>query len=258
MTAAVDGHFENGAMIVSFAPPVMTPSPRLATDTYEAIRDTAFRFADERVRPIAGTLDAEESFPRELYREMGKLGLFGLTVPEADGGAGLDTFAYALVMEELSRGYASVADQCGLVELIGTLLTAHGTPAQKARWLPGVLAAETLVAYCITEAEAGTDVSGIKTTAIRDGDGWRLSGSKLWIHNAPVADVGFLLARTDPGPAIAACRSSSSTSRRQGSAVAPRSTRWGNGRARSAHSPFDNVRLGPRRCWGRRTAASTS
>ena len=97
-----------------------------------------------------------------------------------------------------SRGYASVADQCGLVELIGTLLSVHGNPAQREAYLADVLAARKRVSYCITEAEAGTDVSGIRTTARPDGDGWQLSGSKIWIHNAPVADIGFVLARTDP------------------------------------------------------------
>ncbi|HEU5284029.1 MAG TPA: acyl-CoA dehydrogenase family protein, partial [Burkholderiales bacterium] len=98
---------------------------------------------------------------------------------------------------ELSRGYACVADQCGLVELAGTLLTAHGSAAQQQRYLAPILRAEKLAAYCITEAEAGSDVSGIKTTAERSAGGWRLHGSKLWIHNAPVADYGFVLARTD-------------------------------------------------------------
>ncbi len=129
---------------------------------------------------------------------MAGLGLFGITVPAESGGAGLDVLSYAIVMEELSRAYSSVADQCGLVELIGTLLTVHGTAMQQAEWLAPVLTFRKRVAYCITEAEAGTDVSGIKTTARRDGDGWVLSGSKIWIHNAPVADVGFVLARTNP------------------------------------------------------------
>lgn len=175
----------------------MTPSPKLAPDIYAAIRDSARRFAEQRVRPLAAELDRTEAFPRDLYREMGKLGLLGITAPEDRGGAGLDVFAYALVMEELSRGYASVADQCGLVELVATLLTTHGTPDQQERHLPPVLTAERLVAYAITEAEAGSDVSGIKTIATRDGEGWRLSGAKLWIHNAPVADTAFVLARTD-------------------------------------------------------------
>lgn len=112
------------------------------------------------------------------------------------GGPGFDTLTYAVVMEELSRGYASVADQCGLVELISTLLVRHGTPEQQ-KMLPDILSMKRKVAYCITEPEAGTDVSGIRTTAVRDGDGWVLNGGKIWIHNAPVADTGFVLARTD-------------------------------------------------------------
>ena len=168
------------------------------TDEHRQIRATTQRFAEDVIRPAAESLDQEERFPTEIYAEMAELGLFGITAPEDDGGIGMDALAYAIVMEELSRGYSSVADQCGLVELIATLLTRHGTPAQKAEHLGSVLAADKRVAYCITEAEAGTDVSGIKTLAKRDGDGWRLSGSKIWIHNAPVAELGFVLARTDP------------------------------------------------------------
>jgi alkylation response protein AidB-like acyl-CoA dehydrogenase len=167
------------------------------SDTHLAVRDMARQFANDAIRPIAEELDREERFPRELYRQMGELGLLGIAVPEALGGPGLDTTAYAVVMEELSRGYASVADQCGLVELISTLLVRHGTPGQRLRWLAPVMRAELFAAYCITEPEAGTDVSGIRTTAVRDGDGWLLNGGKIWIHNAPVADVGFVLARTD-------------------------------------------------------------
>jgi len=100
-------------------------------------------------------------------------------------------------MEELSRGYASIADQCGLVELAGTLLTVHGSKAQQQHYLKPLLLARKRAAYCITEAEAGTDVSEIRTTAEKTGQGWRLNGSKLWIHNAPVADTGFVLCRTD-------------------------------------------------------------
>jgi len=174
------------------------PLPRGDVETYAAIRETTRRFADEAARPVAEALDREARFPGELYTRMGALGLFGISTPAAHGGAGLDALAYALVMEELARGYASVADQCGLVELIATLLSRYGTDAQRTRWLAPVLSAEQKVAYCITEAEAGSDVSGIKTTAVRDGAGWRLDGGKLWIHNAPIADVGFVLARTDP------------------------------------------------------------
>ncbi len=167
------------------------------TETHIQVREMARDFANDVIRPMAEELDREERFPAELYAEMGELGLFGIGVPEEMGGPGFDTLAYALVMEELSRGYASVADQCGLIELISTLLVRHGTEAQLDRWLTDVMTAKTKVAYCITEPEAGTDVSGIRTEAVRDGDGWVLNGGKIWIHNAPVADVGFVLARTD-------------------------------------------------------------
>jgi alkylation response protein AidB-like acyl-CoA dehydrogenase len=176
----------------------MIPMPSLTGDIYAQIGETARRFAEDRIRPKAGGLDESEAFPADLYQEMAALGLFGITVPADYGGAGLDTLSYALVMEELSRGYASVADQCGLVELIGTLLSVHGSEKQRELYLGDVLAARKRVAYGITEAEAGTDVSGIKTTARRDGADWRLSGTKMWIHNAPVADFAYVLARTDP------------------------------------------------------------
>lgn len=169
----------------------------LLSEEHEQARDSARRFADEAIRPVAAELDESERFPSGIYDAMAGLGLFGITVPADLGGAGMDALAYALVMEELSRGYASVADQCGLVELLGTLLTKHGTPAQQDRYLRPLLRAERRCAYAITEAEAGSDVSGIRTTATRTATGWRLDGGKLWIHNAPVCDFAAVLARTD-------------------------------------------------------------
>ncbi len=166
------------------------------TDAHEQVREMVRSFADEVIRPAAEALDCEESFPSAVYGEMAKLGLFGIGVPPQLGGPGFDTLAYAVVMEELSRGYSSVADQCGLVELICTLLVRHGTPAQQ-RYLSDIMGMRAKVAYCITEPEAGSDVSGIRTTAVKDGQGWRLNGGKIWIHNAPIADLGFVLARTD-------------------------------------------------------------
>jgi len=167
-------------------------------ETHEQVRDMTRQFTQEVIRPLAEELDRDSRFPAEIYDQMAELGLFGIGVPEEMGGPGFDTLTYALVMEELSRGYASVADQCGLVELISTLLVRHGTEIQRKQWLGNILAMKTKVAYCITEPEAGTDVSGIRTTAVRDGEGWVLNGGKIWIHNAPVADVGFVLVRTDP------------------------------------------------------------
>lgn len=167
------------------------------SDTHLALRDAARRFAEVEIAPVAAALDEEERYPADLYRQLASLGLFGITVPEALGGTGGDALAYALVMEEMSRGYASVADQVGLVELLGTLLTQHGTAAQQDSYLRPLLRAERRCAYALTEAEAGSDLAGLKTTARRDRDGWVLDGAKLWIHNAPVADFAAVLARTD-------------------------------------------------------------
>ena len=179
----------------------MTPdalaSP-LLSDRHRMVGEAVRRFAAERIRPQAQALDEGETFPADLYAEMAALGLFGITIPETLGGAGADALAYAVVMEELARGYASVADQCGLVELVGTLLAEHGTPAQHERYLRPLLAAERRCAYALTEPEAGSDLSNLRTTATRTPGGWTLSGEKIWIHNAPVCDFACVLARTDP------------------------------------------------------------
>jgi len=169
-----------------------------AAERHRLMRDTARAFAEREIRPIAAELDESERFPAELYDKMAELGMFGITVPERLGGAGGDAVAYALVMEELSRGYASVADQCGLVELVSTLLAEHGSREQQARYLTPLLQGKRRCAYAITEAEAGSDVSAIQTTATASREGWRLNGGKLWIHNAPVADFAVVLARTSP------------------------------------------------------------
>jgi alkylation response protein AidB-like acyl-CoA dehydrogenase len=97
---------------------------------HQLIRETAHQFADREIRPVAVELDETERFPSEIYKKMARLGMFGITVPEELGSGGADVVSYAHVMEELSRGYASVADQCGLVELVATLIATHGSPQQ--------------------------------------------------------------------------------------------------------------------------------
>jgi alkylation response protein AidB-like acyl-CoA dehydrogenase len=169
-----------------------------AADRHRMMRETARAFASREIRPIASELDESGRFPAELYDKIAGLGMFGITVPEELGGAGGDVGSYARVMEELSRGYASVADQCGLVELVATLLAEHGSAAQRARYLAPLIRGERRCAYAITEAEAGSDVSSIQTLAVAAGDGWRLNGGKTWIHNAPIADFAVVLARTAP------------------------------------------------------------
>jgi alkylation response protein AidB-like acyl-CoA dehydrogenase len=167
--------------------------PQLRTEMIATVR----RFVARDVIPVASAMEHADEYPADIVAAMQDLGLFGITIPEELGGAGADCVAYAIVMEELARGCASMADQCGLVELVATLLAEHGAPAQHQRYLTPLLQARRRAAYAITEAEAGSDVSGIRTTATRTPAGWRLDGSKLWIHNAPVADFAVVLARTD-------------------------------------------------------------
>lgn len=213
------------------------------SETHVQVRDMARQFANEVVRPLAEELDREERFPAEIYDQMGALGLFGIGVPEEMGGPGFDTVTYALVMEELSRGYASVADQCGLVELLSTLLVTCGSDAQRAEWLPGLLSGKLKGAYCLTEAEAGTDVSGIRTAAVRDGDGWVLNGGKIWIHNAPVADVGFVLARTDPEAGHRGMSIFIVDFHRDGVSRGPKEHKMGQRASQVGALNFDDVRL---------------
>jgi alkylation response protein AidB-like acyl-CoA dehydrogenase len=172
--------------------------PKNSIEIYEQIREMTADFAREQIRPLAERIDREEEFPEDLFKQMAELGLFGITIPESYGGGGVDCYGYAIVMEELSRGYSAVADQCGLVELVSTLIYRYGTDGQKERYLKNITGFDAKVAYCLTEAEAGSDLSAIKTTARPHGSGWRLTGSKLWINNGPLADVGIVLARTDP------------------------------------------------------------
>jgi alkylation response protein AidB-like acyl-CoA dehydrogenase len=172
----------------------LIPTSHLGPDERRLVRE----FVDEQVRPRAGELDESERFPRELYVEMAKIGLFGITVPSQFGGLGACALDYLFVMESLSYGYASVADQCGLVEIVGSLLASFGTAEQRERYLRPLLAFARPCAYALTEAGSGSDLGSITTRAVRDGDGWRLTGEKIYIHNAPVADFAVVLAVTDP------------------------------------------------------------
>ncbi|MGI5950702.1 MAG: acyl-CoA dehydrogenase family protein [Brooklawnia sp.] len=174
------------------------PTAAERAEDVAALTEMVREFAATRIAPIVEELDETERFPAEIYQEMGELGLLGITVPEAMGGAGGLASDYAIVMEELSYGYASVADQCGLVELVSSLLVAHGSQAQQQRYLPGLLAGTERCAYALTEAGAGSDLGGVKTRAVRDGDDWVLNGEKIFIHNAPVADYAMVLAVTNP------------------------------------------------------------
>jgi alkylation response protein AidB-like acyl-CoA dehydrogenase len=173
--------------------------PLIPTDVIDAsMRAVIASFVDRAIVPYAEEWDEDATFPSAVYEQMAGIGLFGITVTQEHGGLGGTARDYLYVMEALSYGYASVADQCGLVELVSTLLSTLGTAEQRERYLDPLLRYQRRCAYALTEPGAGSDLGGVKTHARRTASGWRLDGEKVFIHNAPVADFAVVLAVTSP------------------------------------------------------------
>ena len=165
----------------------------------DLLRDAVRGFATDRIAPLAARIDADNRFPRELWPELGELGLLGITVEEEFGGAGLGYLAHVVAMEEISRASASLGLSYGAhSNLCINQLRRWGNAEQKSRFLPKLVTGEHLGALAMSEAGAGSDVMAMRTTAIRDGHDYVLNGSKMWITNAPGADVFVVYAVTDP------------------------------------------------------------
>ena len=171
------------------------------TDEQREIRDMARRFADERIAPQAAGWDREHTFPRELFSEMGDLGLMGICVPEAYGGAGADYLSYVLVMEELSRADAGVGVTLAVHLGAGMLpILDWATEEQKQRVLPPLASGEELCAFALTEPEAGSDASALRTKAVVGEDGSaRITGGKQWITNGSYASTFTVFAKAAEG-----------------------------------------------------------
>jgi isovaleryl-CoA dehydrogenase len=170
----------------------------LGTDL-EELRDTVRRFAVEQIAPRAAQIDRENAFPSDLWPKLGALGLLGITVPEALGGAGFHYLAHCVAMEEVSRASASVGLSYGAhSNLCVNQLYRHGTAEQHARYLPGLIAGTQVGALAMSEPLAGSDVVSMRTCARRRVGGYALTGSKMWITNGPDADVLIVYAKTDP------------------------------------------------------------
>src|SRR5215208_7058453 len=169
------------------------------TDEQKAITDMVRQFVNEQVLPIAEEHDHEDTFPEAVVEQMKELGLFGVTIPEEYGGMGLDLTTYAMIVEELSRGWISVS---GIVNthFIGShLLIKFGTDEQKDHFLPRMATGELRAAFSLSEPEVGSDVQGIKSTAKKLDDGyWQLSGQKMWVTNGLRSGVVFVLMKSDP------------------------------------------------------------
>jgi len=168
-------------------------------ETMDMIRAQFFRFAQEKVAPHAhGWHLRDELIPDEVIAEMGALGVFGLTVPEAFGGAGLSKTAMCVVSEELSRGYIGVGSLGTRSEIAAELILSGGTKAQRDTWLPLIASGAKLPTAVFTEPNTGSDLGSLRTRAARDGHIYRVYGNKTWITHAARADVMTLLVRTDP------------------------------------------------------------
>ena len=169
-------------------------------ETAEMIRETTRRFAADRIAPLAAMIDAEDSFPRELWPEMGALGLHGITVEEEWGGLGLGYLEHCVAVEEVARASASVALSYGVQSNLAiNQIRRWGTPEQKARYLPKLISGEHVGALAMSEAGAGSDVVSLKLRADAVDGGLRLNGTKFWITNGSVADVLVVYGRTVPG-----------------------------------------------------------
>ena len=164
----------------------------------DLLRETVCAFAADRIAPRAAAIDEHNEFPRDLWPELGELGLLGITVEDEYGGSSLGYLAHVVAMEEISRASASIGLSYGAhSNLCVNQLRRWGSEEQKARFLPALVSGEYLGALAMSEAGAGSDVMGMRTTAGLDGDNYILNGSKMWITNAPQADVMIVYAVTD-------------------------------------------------------------
>ena len=176
----------------------VTTEPFAKTDEQKAITEMVRQFVDEQILPNAEHYDHEDEFPEPIVEQMKELGLFGVTIPDEYGGMGLDLSTYAMIVEELSRGWISIS---GIVNthFIGSyLLMKFGTDEQRDRYLPRMATGELRAAFSLSEPEVGSDIQAIKTSARKVDGAYEINGTKMWVTNGLLAGVVFVLAKTDP------------------------------------------------------------
>ncbi|HEX9776368.1 MAG TPA: acyl-CoA dehydrogenase family protein [Actinomycetota bacterium] len=155
-------------------------------------------FVDDHIRPVARDWEHEGRYPAEIIDKMKEMGLFGITIPEAYGGLDADLVSLAIVFEEISKAWMGVAGTIGSHSLAARMIALRGTAEQKERWLAKLATGEVRTGIALTEPDAGTDLQGIKTRAVRDGDSYLVRGTKTWITNARHAGMLPVLVKTDP------------------------------------------------------------
>ena len=168
-------------------------------DVREEIIETVRRFVAREVVPVAAELEREDRYPTDIVTQIRDLGLFGVTIPEAYGGLGLDLLTYIGVIEELAYGWMSLTGIVNTHTMAATLILAHGSEEQKQRWLPLMASGERRGALSLSEPDAGSDTRNISCRAQRDGDEYVLNGTKAWVTNGERASIVALAARTEEG-----------------------------------------------------------
>jgi butyryl-CoA dehydrogenase len=170
----------------------------LLTPDQEMIRDAVRAFAQEQLWPNAGRWDREHIFPQEAHRGLAALGAYGICVPEAYGGAGLDYVSLALVLEEIAAGDGGTSTAISVTNCpVNAILMRYGTETQKQRWLAPLARGDLLGVFCLTEPHVGSDASALRTTAVRDGDGWVIDGVKQFITSGRNGGLAIVIAVTD-------------------------------------------------------------
>ena len=169
------------------------------SDVQRQIIDAVREFTDREIIPNAQQLEHNDVYPQKIVDSMCEMGLFGLTIPEEYGGLGESLLTYALAVEEISRGWMSISGIINTHFIVAYMLLQHGTEEQKRRYLPRMAAGELRGAFSMSEPDCGSDVSAIKTRAVRDGDGYVIDGQKMWLTNGGTATLVAVLVKTDEG-----------------------------------------------------------
>jgi isovaleryl-CoA dehydrogenase len=213
-------------------------------DDVVALQEAVHRFAQERIAPLAASIDRDNDFPAHLWAEMGELGLLGMTVDPEFGGTGLGYLAHVIAMEEISRASASVGLSYGAhSNLCVNQIRRWGTPAQKERFLPSLCSGASVGALAMSEPGAGSDVVSLKLTADKRNDRYVLNGTKMWITNGPDADTLVVYAKTDPERGSRGITAFVMETKTPGFSVAQKLDKLGMRGSNTGELVFDNVEL---------------
>ncbi len=213
-------------------------------DETNALRDLVHRWAQERLKPLAAEIDRANAFPNELWREMGELGLLGLTVEEEFGGAGMGYLAHVVAVEEIARASASVSLSYGAhSNLCVNQIKLNGNAEQKARYLPRLISGDHVGALAMSEAGAGSDVVSMKLRADKKNDRYVLNGTKYWITNGPDADTLVVYAKSDPQAGSKGITAFLVEKQMKGFSVSPHFDKLGMRGSNTAELVFEDVEV---------------